>query len=168
MLAVGGVRLRAQKAKVEGLQSQLNGVEGSLSKAKAASEAGEKAVAKLEKAVEKAKESATELEKKIEATKAAFKTCAPRRRGRGEGRGARGEGRGASACLPAPESTTRAHRAAHVVGRAHACASRGALRELARARVYVCAAWCRQRRERISLGRVPRAAGAGWRTRRSK
>jgi structural maintenance of chromosome 4 len=73
VLAVGGVRLRAQKSKVETLGDQLSGVEARLNKAKAQAEGCEKVVAKGEAAVEKAKESAAELEKKIEATKAAFK-----------------------------------------------------------------------------------------------
>ena len=70
VLALGGVRLRAQKSKVETLGEQLKGVEGRLSKARAQSEGSEKGVAKLEAAVASAKEAAEALEEKIKATKA--------------------------------------------------------------------------------------------------
>ena len=70
---MGGVRLRAQKAKVEGLAEQLRGVEKQLSLATAKAEGGEKAVERIEASVEKATQTAKDLEAKIEATKAAFK-----------------------------------------------------------------------------------------------
>ena len=73
VLAVGGVRLRAQKAKVEGLGERLSGVEGQLGKAQAQAEGSEKSVKKLEAALAKAKETAETLEKKIEGSEALFK-----------------------------------------------------------------------------------------------
>ena len=55
VLALGGIKLRAQKSKVETLNEQLAGIQGELTKKAVAREATEKGAEKLEKAIDKSK-----------------------------------------------------------------------------------------------------------------
>ena len=73
VLAAGGIKLRAQKSKLETLAESLACVQQQQTKIRGQSEISEKAEAKLQASIAKQRAAATELEGKIEATKAQFK-----------------------------------------------------------------------------------------------
>ncbi|KAL1511609.1 hypothetical protein AB1Y20_006403 [Prymnesium parvum] len=72
VLAMGGVKLRAQKSKVETLGEARRGVQEALGKARVQLEVARKSVEKVEKAVEKHRKGAEEQEAKNEATRRAL------------------------------------------------------------------------------------------------
>jgi structural maintenance of chromosome 4 len=73
VLAAGGMKLRAQKSRLETLAETLTCVQQQQTKIRAQSEISEKAEAKLQASIAKQRAAATELEGKIEATKEQFK-----------------------------------------------------------------------------------------------
>ena len=74
VLAVGGIKLRAQKSKVETLGEQLAGTQQSVTKAKVDAESRAAAEKKLKTSMTKQEAAIGELEQKAEKTKAHFKT----------------------------------------------------------------------------------------------
>jgi structural maintenance of chromosome 4 len=71
---LGGVRLKAQKGKVEMLEGQLKGTEEALAKARAQLDELSKGVMKLDKAVEKMQADAGGVEERLAAAKAKMET----------------------------------------------------------------------------------------------
>jgi len=74
VLEVGGIKLRAQKSKVETLGEQLAGVQQAITKAKVEVEAQLKGEVKLESSITKQQAEAATLEEKIQNTTAHLKT----------------------------------------------------------------------------------------------